>query len=166
MKVGMKCLTFFDTDTVMRRVGAARHAVLSRFGAYVRQQARGSMRRSKTPSKPGQPPHAHAGQLKTLLFFSYDIAADSVVIGPTPFRGPALVPRLLEEGGAVVLKNQIFVPKEAVDGYVRDALGRFAKHYKRIPAGATLHYPPHPYMGPAMYHELPKLPKLWKDKIR
>ena len=57
------------------------------------------MRKAKGPSKPGKPPHVHRGDLKRLLFFSYDPATRSVVVGPTPFNGPALVPRTLELGG-------------------------------------------------------------------
>ena len=87
-------------------VGRANAMALSRAGAYIRRSAKGSIRYAKGASKPGRPPHAHASKkggknspLRELIFFAYDDRTASLVIGPTPFRGRAIVPRVLELGG-------------------------------------------------------------------
>lgn len=97
---------FFDRRAVIDRIGRAQANVLSKAGAFIRRSAKGKIRYAKGASKPGSPPHAHASQkggkdspLRELLFFAYDDRTNSVVIGPTPFRGAAIVPRVLEMGG-------------------------------------------------------------------
>jgi len=104
-------------------------------------------------SKPGAPPSSHAGHLKRLIFFAYDPAVRSVVIGPTPFRGTAEAPPLLEEGGTALATYSR--PVELWTGertFVR--------------RGQTLRYQPRPFMGPAFQAELPGLPAMWRDSIR
>jgi hypothetical protein len=91
---------FFDRKRIIDAVDRAEREALSKFGAFVRQRARSSIRKRKAISKPGSPPSGHAGQLRDLIYFSYDAGRRSVVIGPTRFRrGEA--PKLLEYGGEV-----------------------------------------------------------------
>ncbi len=133
--------TFFDRSAIQRAVGDAARKVLSKFGAYVRQAARSSIRKRKAVSKPGQPPSSHVGTLKRLLFFGYDPAKKSVVIGPTPLgSGSADAPPLLEYGGQARVK------------------GRKGK-------SVTATYRPRPFMGPALEKEEPKLPQMWADSV-
>ena len=78
---------FFDRAAVVRAVDQATRRNLSRFGAYVRQRAKTSIRRPpKTAtvriSRPGRPPYSHTGLLKRFIFFAYDADRQSVVIGP------------------------------------------------------------------------------------
>ena len=147
---GAKTVVFFDANPVIRAMDDATRRVLSRFGAYVRTRAKTSIRKSKKISAPGSPPKSHAGHLRRLIFFGYDFAKASVVIGPTPFRGPAIAPRLLEEGGTTVAKR---------DRFWRAGVGRNAK-------GQFTRVAPRPYMGPAFHKEIPSLPALWRDSIR
>jgi hypothetical protein len=127
---------FFDRHVVMTAVDKASRYVLSNFGRFVRQDARGSIRRRKGPSRPGRPPHTHTGNLK-LIFFSYDRADRSVVIGPIKLDGSRSdAPRVLEHGG-------------------RTIAGRRAGPY----------ISPRPYMGPAYDKNETKLPQLWQDSI-
>ena len=98
---------FFDRRAVIDRIGRAKAAVLSKAGAFIRRSAKGKIRYAKSVSKPGNPPHAHESKkggkdspLRELIFFAYDDRTNSVVIGPTPFRGTAIVPRVLELGGS------------------------------------------------------------------
>ena len=98
--------TFFDRRVVVEAVGRANARVLSKAGAFVRRTAKGSIRYAKSPSRPGRPPHAHRSKkgnkfspLRELIFFGFDHRTASVVIGPTPFRGKSIVPRVLELGG-------------------------------------------------------------------
>jgi hypothetical protein len=97
---------FFDRRAVIDRIGRAKAAVLSKAGAYIRRAAKGKIRYAKSPSKPGNPPHAHQSQkggkdspLRELIYFAYDDRTNSVVIGPMPFHGTPIVPRVLELGG-------------------------------------------------------------------
>lgn len=131
---------FFDRAAVERAVDNGTRRALSRFGSFVRQRARTSIRKRKATSKPGSPPSSHEGSLRRLILFAYDPSRKSVVIGATPFkRGEA--PALLEYGGTVTRKGR--------DGNLR-----------------VLHYRPRPFMAPAFKAELPKAALMFKDMIR
>ena len=131
---------FFDAPRVVRAVDAATRRALSRAGAFIRQRAKTSIRKRKGVSKPGGPPHSHAGHLRRLIFFAYEPHDRTMVIGPLPFR-KAEAPRLLEFGGAVTRKSRS---------------GRRRR----------LTYEPRPFMGPAMDKELPNLPSRWRGSVR
>jgi len=137
---------FFDRKRVVDATDRVTRRVLSKFGAFVRQTAKRSIRRRKRPSRPGQPPSSHTGLLKRRIFFGYDREKQSVVIGPAPINqrspyGDTTVPELLEEGGRV---------------------------RRREPGGRTetLNYRARPFMGPAFEKEQPKLPAMWRDSVR
>ncbi|TWU12860.1 hypothetical protein CA54_16860 [Symmachiella macrocystis] len=82
---------------------ATRH-VLSRFGSFVRRTARSSIRKRKRVSGSGDPPSSHEGGLRRLLLFAFDMAAQSVVVGPLLYRSG--VAELLEEGGQAVRRGK------------------------------------------------------------
>ena len=136
---------FFDRQTVISRVDKATRRVLSRFGAFVRQTAKQSIRRRKMTSPPGSPPTSRTGLLKRFIWFAYDPAAaaggGSVVIGPARLtqRGRGAAPSLLEYGGMATLER---------DG-------------KRT----RTRYDARPYMGPAFEKEQSKLPAMWRNSI-
>ncbi|OPZ22733.1 MAG: hypothetical protein BWZ02_03377 [Lentisphaerae bacterium ADurb.BinA184] len=132
---------FFDRKAVTSRVDAATRKVLSKFGAFVRTTARHSIRKRKAISQPGSPPSSHVGLLKRLIFFGYDLVRRSVVIGPTPLRGVAEAPPLLEYGGRARRKDR-----------------------KGKTVMAT--YRPRQFMGPAIEKERPKLPALWAGSVK
>jgi hypothetical protein len=90
----MKAL-FLDRPAVQRAVNKAKRAALSKAGAFIRTTARHSLRRKKVAAPPGQPPHSHVGLLKRFLFFAYEPASESVVIGPAKLEhgGKTLVER-------------------------------------------------------------------------
>ena len=87
---------FFDRRAVLSRVDAATQSVLSRFGAFVRQAARTSIRFRKKPSEPGQPPSSHTGLLRRFIFFSYEPRQRSVVIGPARLNKTGDAPRAMK----------------------------------------------------------------------
>jgi hypothetical protein len=132
---------FFDRTAVMAATTAAERKVLSRFGAFVRQRARTSMKRRRDPAPPGEPPSAHTGLLRQHLYFAWDPSARSVVIGPVALnqkqRG---VPPLLEYGGPAV----------------RVRWGRPRQVF----------YQPRPFMRPAFAAEQARLPTLWRGSVR
>lgn len=133
---------FFDRQAVISKVDAATRRVLSKFGAFVRRSAKSSIRKRKKPAPPGQPPSSHTGLLKKFIFFGYDAARQSVVIGPTRLnqKGRGEAPPLLEYGGKATLVRR----------------GK----KKRVT------YPARPYMGPAFEKEKPQLPAMWRGSVR
>ena len=131
---------FFDRDKVRRKTDSAARRVLGKFGAFVRRAARSSIRKRKRTSALGEPPSSHTGLLRKFIFFGYDRADRTVVIGPIPLRAKAEAPELLEHGGRVHRK--------------------VGKRRRR-----TMTYRPRPFMGPAFEINKPKLPAMWKDSV-
>ena len=132
---------FFDRPKVQKAVDAATKRVLSRFGAFVRQRAKTSIRQRTKVSSPGQPPASHLGLIKKFILFAYDQQRRSVVVGPTLLnKGDGTAPRLLEHGGAGVRQR--------------------GKRMKQV------HYRPRPFMQPAFQAELPGLSRLWANAVR
>ena len=133
---------FFDKKAVRDKVDAGTRRVLSKFGAFVRRTARSSIRKRKKASSPGSPPSSHIGLLKKFIFFGYEPAKRSVVIGPVRLsqKGRGEAPHLLEYGGSTKVEHR----------------GKRKRAKVR----------PRPFMGPAFEKEEPKLPAMWKDSIR
>jgi hypothetical protein len=135
---------FLDTDAVKRQIGEGKRKVLTHFGGRVRTEARFSMAKKagrKTyndASAPGTPPYSHEGSLRRNIFFAYDPAADSVVIGPTALNKIAfdqgmqpisgLIPQILEFGGtAGVIEQATRDTKTDKLVWVRRDLRRYGK---------------------------------------
>lgn len=160
---------FFDRDAVMGAMSTQSAKVLSKFGAFVRQRAKSSIRRApfvnvgtgqiirgrrkagvkyaEAVSKPDQPPYSHGEQLlKRFILFAYDRSARSVVIGPAKLnernrnRDGALATELLEYGGSTVRTN------------------RTGRDYRA-------NYEPRPYMTPAFRIEMQRLPEIWQRVV-
>ncbi|MEP0848620.1 MAG: hypothetical protein HRF50_17580 [Phycisphaerae bacterium] len=134
---------FFDRPKVQRAVDKAKRQALSRAGAFIRTTAKHSIRKRKGSSPPGKPPHSHTGLLRRFIFFGYDPATDSVVVGPVGFKRSS-APNVLEFGGVTTV--------------VRRRRGKVVKRKVRIAKRA--------YMGPALEKERPKLPKVWANSVR
>lgn len=128
---------FFDAEKIVKSLSKEKRAAFSKAGAFVRQRAKTSIRKRKAASPPGQPPASHAGHLRNLIYFAWDDATESVVVGPLAFEakrvGPSVVPALLEEGGV-------------------------------SPTGAF--YLARPYMLPALRAEQQKFPDLFRGIMR
>lgn len=113
---------FFDRKAVLDKVPAALRRALSRLGAFVRTRARSSLRYGKGTARPGRPPVAHrsagytrqstsrkTGQVKSqpssplreLIYFGYDPASESVVVGPVLGGSATGAPERLEHGTGV-----------------------------------------------------------------
>jgi len=131
---------FFDRAKVVGAVGKATRQVLSRFGAFVRQRAKTSIRNKKGTSPPGSPPYSHVGLLRRFILFAFDPQRQSVVIGPTQLRETSVAPRILEHGG---------------DATVDTPIGPHPARYE-----------PRPFMQPAFEQEKGKLPDLWRNSVR
>ena len=132
---------FFDRARVQAATDRAQRRVLRRFGAFVRQRARTSIRPRKGTSPPGQPPYSHTGLLRRNIYFAYEPMRRSVIVGPVRLNAKAgEAPRLLETGGRTLRRHR---------GRLQPAI-----------------YRPRPYMLPAFAAEQQKLPSLWKNSIR
>ncbi|HUU96241.1 MAG TPA: hypothetical protein VM487_10910 [Phycisphaerae bacterium] len=146
---------FFDSKAVISRVDKATRRVFSRFGAFVRNTARKSIRKvsgkKKLPSRPGQPPKSRKGHLKRFILFGYDAGRRSVVIGPKALGSRPQAPEALEYGG-----------KSRVNVWT----GKWEGHGKPERAPKNVHIRARPYMGPAFDKELPQLPQMWRDSVR
>jgi hypothetical protein len=136
---------FFDTDRVKKSADAATRKVLSKAGSFIRTTAKHSIRQRKKPSAPGQPPSSHSGLLKRFIFFGYDEARKTVVVGPMRLNQKiGAAPEALEHGGE----------SEIVEGL----RGKRRKRKVRVRA--------RPFMGPAMEQEIPKFPSLWANSVK
>ena len=155
---------FFDRD-IFAATNKAKAKALSKFGAYVRSDAKKSMKsvrgrvrtvrsgprkgqkeRYYKPAAAGSPPHAIEGLLKKFLFFVYEKDRDSVVIGPAALSNKSRrgdpVPGLHEHGGTQLVKS-----------------GRSKRTF-------IASYPKRPYMKPAGERNVRKLGDLFRDAIR
>jgi len=120
---------FLDRERVRSFLGTRTAAALSKAGALVRTIARRSMRYvtslaeqqrqvaagdrkrltgNPAPSPPGTPPHAVRPHpwIREFLYYAYDPAAGSVIIGPVRLSSRVNVPSLHEFGGSCVLRNK------------------------------------------------------------
>lgn len=165
---------FFDSAAVMSRVAPAKRKVLSKGGAYIRQTARGSIRKGKKPSRPGQPPRNQSGILKRFLFFAYDFAAESVTVGPAktnqvflsddgkPVSGT--VPGILEAGGAITViesRNPWTGKWNRADLRYKTGKGQggWERRTRRVPVEAR------PFMAPALAKNQSKLAAMWRNAL-
>ena len=101
---------FFNAKWIRERMDGLTYNVFRRFGAFVRQRAKSSIlkRKSGKSSIPGRPPRSHTGALRKNIFFAFNPATTSVVIGPVLLEGrkyehlkhnTKTVPEALEFGG-------------------------------------------------------------------
>lgn len=152
---------FFDRSKVIKALDRANLRVLNQFGRLVRKQAQGSLKYSDRRSPPGSPPAAHRSRsitktsrstgktrkrsvsfLREYLFYSYDDAAKSVVIGPSKLNSTVDSGALpaLEYGGSSTVRSR----------------GK----------GRRVRIRPRPFMRPALDAEMPKLAPLWRNSVR
>lgn len=154
-------LQFFDSAAVLKAAGRASAKALGEYGRRVRKRAQASLKYADGPSAPGEPPHAHRSRKRTrvsrktgkarvrsvsflreFLFYQYDPASGSVVVGPERLNStvdPGALPALEYGGTAAVLDR-----------------GR------RV----TTRVAARPFMRPADAAERPGLAALWRDSVR
>ena len=135
--------SFFDTPRVVRSVDRMRRRELARAGGFVRTTSRRSIRKRKGTSLPGRTPHSHTGDLKK-IYFGYDDATDSTVVGPLGFK-KSNAPSTLEHGGFTLIRRRdpktghvtrkrVFIKKRP---YMEPALMK-ARTFSRAPSYASV----------------------------
>lgn len=157
--------SFFDRDAVTAAMEKGERRALSRFGAFLRTRARSLIRKRKRASAPGQPPSSHVGYLRKFLFFAWDSATRSVVIGPALLgsKSPLPVPAVLEGGGPVSKTEYQLSGGRWVGGGSPLLRGARGGRPTRTRGGFI---EPRPYMGPALEAERGALADLYRDCVR
>jgi len=138
-----KATMFADSKAILSVMDRRVNWVLKRFGAFVRRTARGSIRRRKRRSLPGQAPTNRTGLLKNHIYFVANPHTRNVIIGPAEMKGRfqgAEILEALESGGM----SPVYAGK-----------GKTKKVFVEA----------RPFMGPAFEKEKPKLPQIWRESI-
>ena len=114
---------------------------LKRNALYLRKAARNSIRRRKSPSKPGQAPRSVRGDLKRGIQAHYERGLGYAVVGPVKFDWGTNAPSVLEFSGDSVIDNsvvrkvgdggEIRVVSGAAAGVKRDSSGKFLRASQR-----------------------------------
>ncbi len=161
--------SFFDRDVVTRAMSREQKTVLSKFGAYVRQRAKSSIRKARQKSM---------SELTPDELLVYRIAAASAKRHgrPRPKR-PLASSKPGEPPRSVLgyLKKFIYFAYDASAGSVvvgpalfGGAKGDAPKTLEEggtvvIYGGRAVTIKPRPYMRPAFQAELPGLPQIWRQ---
>ena len=157
---------FFDADVVKLAISDTKRKALSRIGAFVARRARHRIRpagKSGKVSAPGESPRYHTKVEPNLraIWFAYDPAAQSVVIGPVKlnlrsFRNGVkvhgTVPEVLEKGGKVGIPEV----RRSDGTWVRADLRSRRRLAGRPVRVRQATYEARPFMGPALDDEIDK----------
>lgn len=137
---------FFDNPLIKQSVDYATRKNLSQFGAFVRSDARRSIRKKRGHSQPPKPPHSHTGKLKRFVYFVYEQKRRTVIIGPARFAGARPDNLVMLEAGGHRMGN---IPTR------EGGMTKVKQTYKK-----------RPFMKPAFDKNLPKGMAMWKDSVR
>jgi hypothetical protein len=80
--IGIRIRTEFNSRKITRKAKDANFRSLGHAAASIRLTAKRSIRRSKTESSPGTPPHTRKGQLKKSIVYAVEKQKETAVIGP------------------------------------------------------------------------------------
>ena len=185
----MKVRTVFDTKLLERKVQDASFRSLGHASGAIRLTARRSIRRSKKPSKPGQPPHTPTGALKRVLRYAVDKQKTEAAIGPINEYARTIW-NLHEFGGVTRKRLRLLKPhrfRVGEFGPIRKGSGKQFSRVRlmseaqarratqlveqenqlRLSESRKLRrYPKRPFMGPALDANRARLPKFWQDSVR
>lgn len=171
---------FFDRLAVQNRLEAKELRAMSRIGAFLMRGAQKSIKRRKSSSVPGSPPHAHStdrvATLKNILF-GYDPGSRSVVVGPVLLsRRRKRKAFFLERSKRMIRKSDARGIKELEGGiWIKDiepsapitVMNEFGGTARATidDQPATLRFRARPTMGPTLERERKnsKLIQAWKD---
>jgi len=170
----LKNLTFFHARKILDPEERARHRYLSKAGAFVRRDAKGLIRKAKSPSKAPAPPHSHTGQLRNRIFFAEDASTGHMLIGPEKFNQvffagdgqpvSGTIPEILEqpEGGEIRILE---VWSDHFHKWMRADLRSKRKLAGRKTRLRTVHIESRPFMAPALAKNVDKFPDLWSGVV-
>lgn len=181
----VRVTTTFDTRKLQQKVAAASFRSLGHAGGAIRLTARRSIRRRKTTSQPGSPPHTQTGRLKRSIRYEV-VDATTVVVGPVnelagkiwnlhEFGGRTQRRKLRQHRFAVgefgpVAAEQVGIKTSFRRGRIRTAAQ--AERANRLIAeenarrATVVRYPKRPFMGPALEANRARLPKFWANSVK
>lgn len=140
---------------------------LFKFGSFVRQTARRSMKKRKKSSEPGKPPSTHEGTIKQKLIYAVNPGEKNVVIGPTLWSRKAA--HIVEHGGAFVVNLRPWWvesdPRERAAIYKRVRAGGNTGSERRFRVKRKIKYAARPFMRPAFAQEIKENRELWGNLI-
>lgn len=143
---------FFTAAGVADGVDAGTRKALSKFGAFVRRRAKSALKYKDGPARPGRPPHVHrsatfkrkgkggkkkpqpVSPLRELIFFSYDKATKSVIIGPAIGGSRSGAPEKLEKGGTTRVNGRTVTirPRPTMEPAFRVELAAVGGNFRNI----------------------------------
>lgn len=151
---------FLDRSKIQNRIGKDNAKRLSRIGAFVRKRVRTqTLRRRKTPSKPGSPPSIHSkDSVATLknVQFAVDRTWERMIVGPVLLnqvehgdKGTTTVPERLEKGGIGIIHEERWSDRSP---WMRRDFRRTVKPEKQY-RKRQANYAARPFMGPTLEKE-------------
>lgn len=178
---------FFSQEVVLRAMDRATAKALSRFGAFVRQRWRTSIRYRKAASQPGQPPSAHrtmrraktnrrtgitkvqsSSPYRDFIFFAYDWQTKTEIIGPAllngsrrRLNGSKTIPETIEYGGSIRIEEYLFGNNWRIIYSAMDSRSVKGRPVRQ----RTVPYRARPSGQPALKAELPKLPGMFANSL-
>ena len=179
-KAFMQCKWFFNKKVVTDAVDKASRRVLSKFGAYVRQAARRSIRKPRRMRLNEMPDAMRAKYEPTRdehgRFMSQGRKGGTrLSISDRPFASsrPGEPPRNMTGRlkGSILFwysraERSVMVGPAKLHGG-RDVPG-ILEHggITKLKNGKLAVIAPRPFMGPALRKELPKLPGMWRNSVK
>ena len=181
--------TQFDKQKLKKKAETATFTSLRHAGGAIGKTARFSIRRRKTSSKPGSPPHTQTGMLKRVIRYDVTNNKTEVAIGPVneiagrlwnlhEFGGVATKRRKLKphrfrvgEHGPIRIKHQGTKTKFArvelqAAAQANRATRLVAEENERRSDNKPRHYPKRPFMKPALEANRSRLPTFWANSIK
>ncbi|TWT56501.1 hypothetical protein [Allorhodopirellula solitaria] len=162
---------FFDRQAVIDAVDRAELRAMSKSLAYIRRTAqRDVLRRRVGVSRPGSPPSVRSTSRVTSLkniWFAYDAATSSGVVGPVKTNGswvgPTPVPGVLEHGGSVIQRRGTLI--SAGKGK-RNKRGK--QKLQKLDRSRVVHIRARPFMSVALDREIAKgtVAGAWSNVVR
>jgi hypothetical protein len=156
---------FFDKDKVIAAVGKANARNAQRIGGFTRTTMQRMMRRRKKAAPPGQPPNAHEGKIRDLIFFAFDAGTKSTVVGPVKL-GKSEALTLLDKGGHVAVNGIYKRNGEFISLGSMNSRGRLAA----IKAGKVIRqfvpFPARPFVKPTKKILADNIARLWRDTVK
>ncbi len=182
--------TSFDKTKLKQKIAAGTFRSLGHAGGAIRKTAQFSIRRRKTASQPGTPPHTQTGMLKRVIRYELANNKTEVVIGPVN----EIAGRLwnLHEFGGVAKKRRKLKPHQfkvgeygpirvkqpgAKTSFARIRLLTAAQanratrlvaeeNQRRSASDKPRRYPKRPFMKPALDANRSRLPLFWANSVK
>lgn len=107
--------SFFSREGLELAVDKGLYKAKEKFGAFLARRMSHNIRKRNRVSKPGETPTSQTGTLRNFIFFAYDNATGSVIVGPAKTNqknaqgyGGKTIPQTLERGGLIrIFEHQL-----------------------------------------------------------